>query len=435
MPGIVVGVPHGISETTAVDYATAVSDLTGAGLVAAYGFGANRVPVSQPLNANPISSSIYHASTAGGSIHPEFKTLLRMVTNGRIEIYFGIRFADEKSELDRIEMATTGLTKEQLKALASAFTIIRDREIKDTQAPLLDVALDPLDDIAWQISGIKHHGVLMLAERGFTLRLPAVLAKDPAKETYQRILSRWSAEAIEAIRKNSAGLPESKIIVSDFGKIETLPGRVKHGIVIGAPHGSYDVYTAGIARRICSRTGIAGVIATGFTPAETSDRSRINVNRPTERHVTYSDREFVTDRARTTYEQFKKSVLSAARGKLALYIYIHQNGGSRIEVATVGVSRAEARFIRDLYRALRDQALATSPDVTAVDLAIEPLDELEIGAWATKTNGILTVPARGLHFELPADGVMGSARHREIYTRIVGELIHRLTGDAKLRTR
>ena len=96
-------------------------------------------------------------------------------------------------------------------------------------------------------------------------------------------------------------------------------------------------------------------------------------------------------------------------------------------MATVGVSRDEASFIRHTYSVLRNQALAATPDMTAVDLAIEPLDELEVGAWATKTNGILTLSARGLHFELPADGVMGTARHREIYTEILGELIRRIT--------
>jgi hypothetical protein len=428
MHGIVVGVPHGISEPAAVDYASAVSDHTGAGLVTAYGFGAKRVPVSQPLVGNFVSSPRDQASAlrGGGSIYPEFKKLLRTVANGQVEIYFGIRLADEKSGLDRIEIATTGLTREQLNRLRAAFAVIRNREINGTGVSSVEVALDSLDTLTWQVSGVKYHGVL-LAERGFNLRLPRSLSKDPAKQIYQRILSQWSELAIEMIRENPAGLPATKIIVSDFGKIETLAGRHKNGIVIGAPHGSFDVYTAGMARRICSRTGIAGVIATGFTPTETRNRARINVNRPTERYVTFSDREFETERARTTYEQFKQSVLSAARGKLALYIDLHQNGGTRIEVATVGVSRDEASFIRHTYSVLRNQALAATPDMTAVDLAIEPLNELEVGAWATKTNGILTVPARGLHFELPADGVMGSPRDREIYTQILGELIRRIT--------
>ena len=123
----------------------------------------------------------------------------------------------------------------------------------------------------------------------------------------------------------------------------------------------------------------------------------------------------------------KHGLLSAAHGTLTLYIDIHQNDGLRIEVATMGVSNTEARFIRDTYRILRNQALAAVPDVTAVELAIEPLDELEVGAWADKTNGILTVSARSLHFELPADGVMGSARQREVYTQILGKLIRRIT--------
>ena len=35
--GFVVGVPHGMAEVEAIDYASAISDATGAGLVIAYG--------------------------------------------------------------------------------------------------------------------------------------------------------------------------------------------------------------------------------------------------------------------------------------------------------------------------------------------------------------------------------------------------------------
>jgi hypothetical protein len=127
-------------------------------------------------------------------------------------------------------------------------------------------------------------------------------------------------------------------------------------------------------------TGWAAVIARGFTPTESGDDRRINVNRPTERCFSLIEREFETERARTTYEQFKSSVLSAAKGELKLYIDIHQNNGSRIEVATVGFSKEEARVIKNAYRAARDHALVAHPDIAVVELAIEPLHPLDVGA-------------------------------------------------------
>jgi len=266
----------------------------------------------------------------------------------------------------------------------------------------------------------------MLAERGLDLRLPASLSSGPAKVVYRRILSRWIRDSIDVIRKNPTRLPQMEITVLDLGKIESVSGKQKTGIVIGAPHGTFDIHTAGTVREICSRTGLAGVIATGFTPTESGDGWRINVNRPSERHVTLSEREIETARARTVYDHFRNSVLKAAQGNLLLYIDIHQNSGNRIEVASVGFSKTEARFIKDAYRALRDRALAEHPDVTSVDLAIEPLDQIEVGAWAAKTNGILTVANRSLHFELPSDGVMASSRQRAIYTSILTELIRKI---------
>ena len=62
-------------------------------------------------------------------------------------------------------------------------------------------------------------------------------------------------------------------------------------------------------------------------------------------------------------------------------------------------------------------------DIAPVDFAIEPIDDLEVGAWAAKTNGILTLAKQSLHFELPSYGVMSSAHQRNFYTPILAELI------------
>jgi hypothetical protein len=160
--------------------------------------------------------------------------------------------ADEISNLNRIDVATTGLTLEQLKAFEESFARIRRREIDGTKAPVVDVAFDPPTKVSWRNRGVKHHGVLMLAERGFNVRLPVALSAEPAKHAYKKILSQWIFESIEMIRKNPSRLPEATITVLDFGKIESIPAKQNPGIVIGAPHGTFDVYTARTVRQICS---------------------------------------------------------------------------------------------------------------------------------------------------------------------------------------
>jgi hypothetical protein len=233
---------------------------------------------------------------------------------------------------------------------------------------------------------------------------------------------------------NPAMLPRVDVVVLQHGKIELIPSAgLSEGIVVAAPHGTFDVHTAQVVRRICSQTGLAGVVATGFTPTESGDGWRINVNRPTERLVRSSEREIETSRAEITYQQFRKTVLEAAQGNLDLYFDIHQNGGSLIEVATVGISPEEARQIKNSYRALRDQALAERPEIALVDLAIEPLDEIEVGASAAKANGILAVAKKSLHFELPAYEIMASEPQRKLYTSVLSNLISRVASQVFAR--
>ena len=242
-----------------------------------------------------------------------------------------------------------------------------------------------------------------------------------------RTSSRSIAVGFPAGLTGPALSPLRDVAVLRYGKVEVIPSQAQLvGIVVGAPHGTFDVHTAQVVRRICSGAGLAGVIASGFTPRETGDGWRINVNRPSERHVVLNLGETRTGRARVAFEQFKKSTLAAAGGKLDLYVEIHQNSGARIEVASVGISRNEARLIKNTFVSVRDQTLDGRRDIAIVDFAIEPLDELEVGAWPAKIDGILKLATKSLHFELPADGVMASEEHRRVYTLILTELLRKI---------
>ncbi len=423
--GVVVGVPHGLAEPAAVGYADGIAARTGAGVVIAYGFGSKRVPVSEPL--------VRRTGTAlgrRGSIYPEFKSLLQRAANGPLRFYIGIRVAGTKREIERIEVASSGLSFEQLRALKEKFYRRRDVTLAHSGVARIAMALEPLDEIDWDAGASKHHGVLLAAERGLSVRLPTSVASGDAAPVYRKILAEWTEDAVELAAQRSLSLPRYEVVVLPHGKIEAIPSRRRVlGVVVGAPHGTFDVHTARVVRRICHGAGLAGVIATGFTPTESGDDWRINVNRPSERHVSLTRGEIQTARAKTTFERFKKSVLAAAGGQLDLYVDIHQNAGTRIEVASVGLSSKEAQRIKDMFRSLRDQALVGRRDIAVVDLAIEPLDELEVGAWPVKADGILKLAAKGLHFELPADGVMASEEHRRLYTLILTQLLSTVAGS------
>ena len=438
LEGVVVGAPHGNSDRNSDILATALSDRTGAGLAIAYGFRSKRIPVNQPI----VRSGAYATSWnffQRGSVFREFRKILRRAAKGEINLYIGVHRSGDKEMADRIEVATSGLTFEEAGALKEAYNQIRDQIIAGREIPNLIMAIEPLDRISWRATGVKHHGVLLIAEKGVNIRLPQFSASEPTEELYTEILSQWVDKVITSLRENPLRLPQIQVRLVDLGRFELVESRKQlSGVVIGSPHGSYDEFTAEVVKSLSYRTGFAAVIAKGFTPTETGG-ARINVNRPTEKIPYSEEREVHSRRASETYRTFKDLVFEASSGGLDLYIDVHQyNTDSKIQVATVGISEREAKIIKKIYRGIRDQTLKRQSGIPAVELFIEPVDEVEIGAWAAKAEGILGLAKKSLHFELPSEYVLFPGRAREVYTGILSALLREaapvlVPGSAVLR--
>lgn len=414
--GIVVAATHSTGPIAA-EYAIAVSAATGAGLLIDGGPRPNRL-TTNTFSSPSIPILARTGNLPSNDVRASFKSVLRSVAAGPVQFFVGLDTANRSA----INVTATGLTSEQIAALKASYLRIGARESIYYGVPFIELTVQTVDDLPWRESNIQRRSLMALVARGLDIRLPERLSAGPIKQAYKKILSLWIAEAIESVQRNPSRLPTMKVAVLEYGKIESIPGDPKARLVIGAPHGTFDPYSAGVARQICARGGFPGVIARGFTPAETGSW-RINVNRPTERHVATDEQEIETPRARRAYRQFTASVLGAVGGDLDFYVDVHQNTGQRIEVATVGVSRDVARAIKKTFLALRDAALAERMEIAPVDFAIEPIDDLEVGAWAAKTNGILTLAKQSLHFELPSHGLMSSARQRNFYTPILAELV------------
>ena len=420
----VIGVPRASTEPAAIQYAGAIRDHMDAGLVAAYDFENKGISVSQPIvQRSPISWSAANG-VGRGSIYAEFRALLGSTVDGPIEFYVGLRAANSPNPAQRIEVASAGLSFEQLKVLKSTYGQIRDRMIATRDLPRVEIALNPLDDISWNSDGVKNHGVLMLARRGLILRIPNVLAGDHVRVVYQDILAAWVSEARSLSMNYRAPLPEVDVTPMALGRIDAIPARSdRRGIVIGAPHGSFDWYTGELVEELSYRTSLPAVIARGFTPTECGGW-RINVNRPTERRYPTDTIERNTARAGEVYQRYSETVFSAARGPLDLYIDMHQNGEvDDIDVATVGITRSEAQAIKTDYQQIRDQVLRKFPDAAKVNLVIEPVDQVAIGAWAAKDHGILSIAKSSLHFEMPSHQVFYRDTDRRAYRKILAELI------------
>lgn len=422
--GVVIGVPRDGTEPAALEYAHSIRHRLGAALILAYDSARKRIPVSQPLvHASPIAWTT--ASGVGrGSAYAEFRNLLRSTIGGPLEFYIGVHVADRTDPSRRIEVASVGLTFEQLKVLKEAYAQIREQTIGGQDLPRVAIALDPLDDISWDSDGEKNHGVLMLARRGLIMRMPSILSDDRVRTAYRNILAAWVSEAKSISTDNRAGLSEIDVAPMPLGRIDAIAARDdRRGIVIGAPHGSFDWYTGELVEKLSYRTSLPAVITRGFTPTECGGW-RIDVNRPTERRYPTDTIERKTERAREIYQLYLATVFRVARGPLDLYIDIHQNSDvDDIDVATVGISREEAQAIKFAYKRIRDMVLQDFPGVAKVKLVIEPVDQVTIGAWAAKDHGILRLAKRSLHFELPSHRVFSRDTARRAYRKILAELI------------
>jgi hypothetical protein len=210
------------------------------------------------------------------------------------------------------------------------------------------------------------------------------------------------------------------------GQITGRAGRP--GFVVAAPHGSSDVRTAEIAAEVARRTGFGLVVASGFElERDTRERPgrRYQVNRPFEGTPSRPPSEDTSsEAARRVYAAYERRVRETAQGPLRFYAEIHGNNrpesAGRIEIATVGVDREYAQRLRALAELVRDAHLRGQTRVPRLDVVIEPADTVFYAASGAKRDGILKLPERALHIELPK---AARVEHGQLYTAIVADFV------------
>jgi hypothetical protein len=210
------------------------------------------------------------------------------------------------------------------------------------------------------------------------------------------------------------------------GHIATRPGRA--GMVVAAPHGSSDSHTAEIAAEVARRTGFGLVVATGFNlEPDTREQPgrRYQVNRPYEGAPSRPPSEDIaSDGARVVYDSFERNVRETSQGPLRFYAEIHGNNrresAGRIEIATVGVDREYAQRLRTLCELIRDAHLRGHAGAPRLDVLVEPADAIFYAATGAKRDGILKMPERALHVELPK---VARVEFRDVYTAILADFV------------
>jgi hypothetical protein len=175
--------------------------------------------------------------------------------------------------------------------------------------------------------------------------------------------------------------------VTGASRVAVRPGRV--GFVVAAPRGTTDWNTDEMAAEIARRTGFGLAIASG-----------------------------------SSLEEDERRVLAAAQGPLRFYAEIQGNDraqcAGQIEIATVGVDRELAARLRALAELIRDAHLRSSHEIQRLEILVEPVDTLAHRASGATRVGILRLPERGLHIELPK---CERRDWREAYTSILADFL------------
>ncbi|MBI2367037.1 MAG: hypothetical protein HYV01_18855 [Deltaproteobacteria bacterium] len=166
-----------------------------------------------------------------------------------------------------------------------------------------------------------------------------------------------------------------------------------NGILVTAPHGTFDRNTAAIAVETVKHLKAGYVVARGFNPGV-----RINVSRPTEGSGLTCNREQQTVRAHEVYLEYDRLVaLASGVRPQRLYIEVHGNGraetSGNVEIATKGISADEAAEVKAAFPAVLNIVRMEWPSYPALQLLIEPVDRLYWTASIAST-GLPAVPNR-----------------------------------------
>lgn len=196
------------------------------------------------------------------------------------------------------------------------------------------------------------------------------------------------------------------------GFFEYIP--TASGIVIAAPHGHSDVHTDVIAVKLAQALNSGYLVARGFLV----DKTRINVNRPTEGISKSCSGERQTRRAHGVYAAYRQHLYQATgrqRFPLRLYVEIHGNSNPRmanvVEAATLGISEESARRIKQRFPSRLAAVSRRDASYPELSFRMEPADRIHYTAACAKRLGVFSLPviATAIHIELPLSARKGKA--------------------------
>lgn len=402
MRGVVVGVPHADLAPTAIAVARTFHDTVGGGVVLAHGFMREHgINVTLPAEGRTaLYRDLAHTPRAG-AVYREYVRAVRYAAGGGTGLYVELREATASA--GDVQVVSVGISPDEA------------ARIKKLALGKVSVRIEPLDTLTYDPWGTRHNGVLLIPPKGLSIQL-----SDDSVSRAQEVTS-WLADVVGALGSIA---PEamSRPPILDRGRFSAV--RRAGDVVVAAPHGSGDWQSDYVARLIAEWLNASLVIAHGFMGTKELNWSdRIAVNRPLEGPGMHSEDRFTPD-AEIVYRAYVDHVKQAAGWPPTLYIEVHTNdhlnARGAIEIATVGISNAEALRIKGLYHEVARQVLGVQP---RVELRIEGADSVFMNAYGAKLVGVLREVPRALHIEFPHRDVIRDPVTRRAYGEIMAKVL------------
>ncbi len=199
-PGLVIGAPHGNSDDGTDSISRELAKRTGFGLVLATGFAridshGRRFSVNRPtegIPGRPRGEEVY--SEEARLVYEAYVERVREVAQGPIRLLVELHGSARQESAGRIEIATVGVDRQEAWRLRTLLELIRDAHLRVwSEAPHLEVLVEPLDRLHWNATGAKQIGALRLPQQAFHIELPRT-ARMQGRNAYVEILAEFLRE-------------------------------------------------------------------------------------------------------------------------------------------------------------------------------------------------------------------------------------------------
>lgn len=200
-PGLVIGAPHGTSDSETDQIGLDLARRTGWSLVVATGFShldpeGRRFNVNRPTESVPGSPArLERATEAAREVYDLYRAHVLNAAQGPLRLYVEVHGNGRRESAGRIEIATVGIAAEEAWRLKTLLEIVRDAHVRGQDAvPRLMVLVEPLDPLHYTASAAKQGGVLALSERAIHIELPRA-ARTAWQSAYTAVLADFLTQA------------------------------------------------------------------------------------------------------------------------------------------------------------------------------------------------------------------------------------------------